>query len=60
MCWWCHAEERKTADHWDLEGKAVCIPLVSSAGHGKADIKRLHYQEGKFALASTMCDYSSR
>ena len=49
------AEERKTADHWDFEGKAVCIPLVSSAGHGKADIKRLHYQEGQFALASTMC-----
>ena len=49
------AEQRKTADHWDLEGTAVCIPLVSSAGHGKADIKRLHFQEGKFALASTMC-----
>jgi type I restriction enzyme M protein len=49
------AEERKTADHWSFEGKAVCIPLVSSAGHGKADIKRLHYQEGRFALANTMC-----
>lgn len=49
------AESRKTADHWDFEGKAICIPLVSSAGHGKADIKRIHYQEGKFALASTMC-----
>jgi type I restriction-modification system DNA methylase subunit len=49
------AEERKTADHWTFEGKAVCIPLVSSAGHGKADIKRLHYQEGRFALANTMC-----
>ena len=49
------AEDRKTAEHWDFEGKAVCIPLVSSAGHGKADIKRLHYQEGKFALANTMC-----
>jgi type I restriction enzyme M protein len=49
------AEARKTADHWSFEGKAVCIPLVSSAGHGKADIKRLHYQEGQFALASTMC-----
>ena len=48
------AEERKTADHYDFDGAAVCIPLVSSAGHGKADIKRLHYQEGKFALASTM------
>jgi type I restriction enzyme M protein len=49
------AEERKTADNWDFEGKAVCVPLVSSSGHGKADIKRIHYQEGKFALASTMC-----
>jgi hypothetical protein len=49
------AEDRKTADHWSFDGKAVCIPLVSSAGHGKADIKRLHYQEGKFALANTMC-----
>lgn len=49
------AEERKSSDHWDFEGKAICIPLVSSSGHGKADIKRLHYQEGKFALANTMC-----
>ena len=48
------AEERKTADHYDFEGEAVCVPLVSSAGHGKADIKRLHYEDGKFALASTM------
>lgn len=49
------ADERKTADHWDFEGNAICIPLVSSAGHGKADIKRIHFQEGRFALASTMC-----
>src|SRR3990170_2706810 len=49
------AEDRKTADHLNFEGKAVCIPLVSSAGHGKADIKRIHYQEGRFALANTMC-----
>lgn len=40
------AEERKTADHWTFQGNAICIPLVSSSGHGKADIKRLHYQEG--------------
>jgi type I restriction enzyme M protein len=54
------AEERKTADHWDFDGNAVCIPLVSSAGHGKADVKRLHYQEGKFALATTMCALFSK
>ena len=54
------AAERKSADRWDYEGKAVCVPLVSSSGHGKADIKRLHYQEGKFALANTMCAVFSK
>ena len=49
------AEDRKSADHFDYIGPAVCVPLVSAAGHGKADIKRLHYQEGEFALATTMC-----
>jgi type I restriction enzyme M protein len=49
------AEDRKTADHFDFEGAAICIPLVSSAGHGKADIKRIHFQEGRFGLATTMC-----
>lgn len=48
------AAGRKTADHFDYEGPAVCVPIVSSSGHGKADIKRLHYQEGPFALATTM------
>jgi len=48
------AEDRKTADHFDDEGPAVCVPLVSSSGHGKADVKRIHYQEGKFAIATTM------
>lgn len=49
------AKERKTADRWDFDGKGICIPLVSSSGHGKSDIKRIHYEEGKFALATTMC-----
>lgn len=48
------APNKKTADHFDFEGNAVCIPLISSSGHGKADMKRLHFQEGKFALADTM------
>ena len=48
------AEDRRTADHYDHEGPAVCVPIVSSSGHGKADVKRIHYQEGKFALATTM------
>jgi len=49
------AAARKTADHMDYDGPAVCVPLVSAAGHGKADIKRLHFEEGEFALATTMC-----
>lgn len=48
------AEDRKSSDHYDYEGPTVCVPLVSSSGHGKADVKRIHYQEGKFALATTM------
>jgi hypothetical protein len=54
------AEEKKTADHFNFEAKAVCIPLVSSAGHGNAEINRIHYHEGKFALATTMCCLVSR
>jgi len=49
------ATERKTSETFTFDFPAICIPLVSSSGHGKADIKRLHYQEGKFALADTMC-----
>lgn len=49
------AMDRKSSVNYTFDFKASCIPLVSSSGHGKADIKRLHYQEGKFALADTMC-----
>jgi restriction endonuclease S subunit len=48
------AEERKTADDFQFEGNAVCIPLISSTGHGHASMKRIHYQEGKFALANLL------
>ena len=49
------AEGRLSADGYDIDGHAVCVPLVSSTGHGHASIKRLHYQKGKFALANIMC-----
>ena len=45
---------RRTANTWQLEGPAVCIPLVSSTGHGDAALHRVHYQEGKFALANLL------
>lgn len=48
------AEFRRSADSWQIEGPAVCIPLVSSTGHGDAALHRVHYQEGKFALANLL------
>ena len=49
------AEERSSCDHFDFEGAAAIIPMVSSTGHGNASMKRLHYQEGKFALGNILC-----
>jgi type I restriction enzyme, S subunit len=48
------AEERASCNHFDFDGTAAIIPLVSSAGHGKASLQRLHYQEGKFALGTIL------
>lgn len=48
------AEERLSCNEYQLDAKAVCIPLVSSTGHGHASLKRIHYQEGKFALGNIL------
>lgn len=48
------AAERASSDHYDFEGAAAIIPLVSSTGHGNASINRLHYQEGRFALGTIL------
>lgn len=48
------AAERSSCDHFDFEGPAAIIPLVSSTGHGHASINRLHYQEGQFALGTIL------
>jgi len=48
------AEKQKTADRFDYDNEAVCIPLISSKGHGKAAIKRIHYVNGKYALADLL------
>lgn len=49
------SEERKSHNDFQFDTKAVIIPLVSSTGHGHASLKRIHYQEGKFALGSILC-----
>lgn len=48
------SSERKTAKDYQFDAKAVCIPLVSSTGHGKKTLNYVHYQEGKFALGSIL------
>lgn len=48
------AEYRRSASHYQFDQPAVCIPLVSSTGHGDAAIHRIHYEEGKFALANLL------
>jgi type I restriction enzyme S subunit len=47
--------ERKSCETYQFDAKAVCIPLVSSRGHGVASLNQVYYQEGKFALGNILC-----
>lgn len=47
-------EARKTANKFQFDEKAVCVPLVSSTGHGKKSLNYVHYQKGKFALGNIL------
>lgn len=49
------AVERKTCATYHFDCEAVCIPLVSSSGHGKKSLNNVHYQSGKFALGTILC-----
>lgn len=46
------AEVQRTSDTFSFDGEAVCIPTVSSTGHGHASIKRLTYINGRFDAAT--------
>ncbi len=46
--------ERRTADSYQFNEEAICVPLISSTGHGHAAIHRIHFESGKFALANIM------
>lgn len=46
--------ERKSCNTYQFDTEAVCIPLVSSTGHGKRTLNYVHYQKGKFALGSIL------
>ncbi len=47
--------ERKSSDEYQFDSSSVCIPLVSSRGHGVASLNHVYYQEGKFALGNILC-----
>ena len=46
--------KKKTCNEYQFDAKAVCIPLVSSTGHGKKTLNYVHYQDGKFALGTIL------
>lgn len=48
-------EERKTSNSYQFEKPTVCVPLISSRGHGVASLNSLFYQEGRFALGNILC-----
>ena len=45
---------RRSAESYQIDGAAVCVPLISSTGHGDAALHRVHYEEGKFAVANLL------
>ncbi len=47
-------EDRLSCDEFHFQGPAVIVPLVSSTGHGHASLKRIHYQEGKYAVGNIL------
>lgn len=43
-----------SSNAYQFDGEAVCIPMVSSTGHGHASLKRVHHAVGRFAVANIM------
>jgi len=48
------AKDQLTSDEFHFDGDAVCVPLISSTGHGRASINRVHFARGKFAAANLL------
>ena len=47
--------EHKSCNTYQFDNAAVCIPLVSSRGHGVASLNHVYFQSGKFALGNILC-----
>ena len=46
-------EDKLTCSTYNYEGEAVCVPVLSLS-HGKGQIKRVHYINGKFSVANLL------
>jgi len=53
------AKEPLTSSDYQIEGEAVCVPLISSTGHGRASLSRIHFASGKFAVANLLAALQS-
>lgn len=49
------SDARRSHSEFQFDANTVIVPLISSTGHGHASMKRVHYQEGKFALGNILC-----
>lgn len=48
-------QNRLSHNEYQFDCEAICVPLISSTGHGSATLNYVHYQEGKFALGNILC-----
>ena len=48
------AKNPLTSADYQIDGEAVCVPLISSTGHGRASLSRIHFASGKFAVANLL------
>ena len=54
------AEKWLTSNKYQFDGETVCVPLISSSGHGRASLKRIHFASGKFALANLLAGLQAK
>lgn len=42
------------SDRYDYDEEAICVPMVSSKGHGVAELKKIFYISGKFCCGDIL------
>jgi len=47
-------EHFSSINRCQFNGEAICVPRISSAGHGKSTLNRIYYIKGKFAVGNIL------